>query len=253
MLITRNFSGEILHSIYYLRPQDYAHRKVLVVGSFASGSDLARQLASLNLPPPSSSSSTSSSASSMSPRPTSPDGLNTTTVYVSCSTPPTTIDPWTPYITYYPLISHITTAGTIVFQSTSSSSSTSPNPTPTLEDVDTIIFATGYNFSLPFCKITDYPWSDPSYRVLDEVIHLEEREGGREVDQGGIKGLCMDTELLDGSMIFLRNDEGRGIAFPTLREYLLHRIFLFLLSNAIDFSLGGQGRRREGIRRLNEQ
>jgi hypothetical protein len=122
-----------------------------------------------------------------------------------------------------------------------------------LEDVDTIIFATGYNFSLPFCKNTDYPWSDPSYRVLDEVISLEEREGGREVDQGGIKGLCMDTDLLDGSMIFLRNDEGRGIAFPTLREYFLHLIFISVLSNGIDPSLREQVRRREGIRRVNEQ
>jgi hypothetical protein len=82
--------------------------------------------------------------------------------------------------------------------------------------VDTIIFATGYNFSLPFCKITDYPWSDPKYQVLDEVIQPGEREGGREGEVGGMKGLSMDK--LDEVMLFLEADEGRSIAFPALRE-----------------------------------
>jgi hypothetical protein len=82
--------------------------------------------------------------------------------------------------------------------------------------VDTIIFATGYNFSLPFCKITDYPWSNAAYRVLDEAIQPEERAGGKEEEAGGMKGLSMDK--LDELMLFLRADIGRSIAFPTLRE-----------------------------------
>jgi hypothetical protein len=157
------------------------------VGSFASGSDLARQLASLNIGK------------------YEPDSTEEgyTKVYVSCSTPPDSIDPWTPYITYLPLISYCQD-GTMV-----------------LEDgqevkVDTIIFATGYNFSLPFCKITDYPWSDPRNQVLDEVIQPGEREGGREGEVSGMKGLSMDK--LDEVMLFLQADEGRSIAFPALRE-----------------------------------
>jgi len=86
-------------------------------------------------------------------------------------------------------------------------------------EVDTIIFATGYNFSLPFCKITDYPWSDTKYQVLDEVIQEEERDGGRKGELGGMKGLSMDK--LDEVMLFLEADEGKSIAFPALREYLL--------------------------------
>jgi hypothetical protein len=184
----RNFKGKILHSIYYLRPADYISRTILVVGSFASGSDLARQLASMNI-------------GKYEPN-SSEEGY--TKVYVSCSTPPDTIDPWTPYITYLPLISHYQD-GKII-----------------LEDgqtvvVDTVIFATGYNFCLPFCKITDRPWSDSKYRVLDEVIQAEEREVGREGEVGGMKGLSMDK--LDEVMLFLQADEGRSIAFPALREF----------------------------------
>jgi hypothetical protein len=187
-LTDSNFEGEILHSIYYLRPTDYISRTILVVGSFASGSDLARQLASLNI-------------GEYEPN-SSEEGY--TKVFVSCSTPPESIDPWTPYITYLPLISHFQ-GGQIV-----------------LEDgkevqVDTIIFATGYNFSLPFCKITDYPWSDPRYQVLDEVVQPGERDDGREGEVGGMKGLSMDK--LDEVMLFLGADEGRSIAFPALREY----------------------------------
>ena len=84
-------------------------------------------------------------------------------------------------------------------------------------EVDTIIFATGYNFSLPFCKTTDHPWSDHKYQVLDEVIQEEEREGGKEGEVGGMKGLSMDK--LDEVMLFLEADEGKSIAFPALREF----------------------------------
>ena len=84
--------------------------------------------------------------------------------------------------------------------------------------MDTIIFATGYNFSLPFCKITDYPWSDPKFQVLDEVIQVEEREDGREREAGGMKGLSMDK--LDEVMLCLEADQRKSIAFPALREFL---------------------------------
>jgi hypothetical protein len=168
---------------------------VLVVGSFASGSDLGRQLASLNI-------------DRFKPDGTPLPGVEPggyTKVYVSCSTPPETVDPWTPYITYLPLISTISENGRIVLEDGKE-----------VEGVDTIICATGYNFSLPFCKITDYPWSDPRYQVLDQVITPEERAGGREAEVGGMKGLSMDK--LDEVMLFLEADKRRTIAFPTLRE-----------------------------------
>ncbi|EIW66196.1 hypothetical protein TREMEDRAFT_65802 [Tremella mesenterica DSM 1558] len=44
------FPGEILHSRYYHKPEDYRGKTVLVVGSSASGQDTSRHLASLNLP-----------------------------------------------------------------------------------------------------------------------------------------------------------------------------------------------------------
>jgi len=189
-----------LHSIYYLRPEDYCARTILVVGSFASGSDLARQLASLNI-----------DHYAPDGTPLSTDGPGFTKVYVSCSSPPDTKDPWTPYITYLPLISHLSPEGTIIFQDDQN-----------LDGVDTIIFATGYNFSLPFCKNTDHPWDNPTYRVLDEVITPEERVGGKEDERGGMKGLSMVG--LDELMLFLEADKGRSIAFPTLREFLIRFI-----------------------------
>ena len=100
---------------------------------------------------------------------------------------------------------HVQEDGTIVLQDQD-----------TVRGVDTIIFATGYNFSLPFCKFTDYPWSDPEYQVLGGAIHTEEREGGREGEVGGMKGLSMDK--LDQVMLFLEADEAKSIAFPALRE-----------------------------------
>jgi hypothetical protein len=139
-----------------------------------------------------------------------------TKVYVSCSNPPETNDPWTPYITYLPLISHLD-QGDIHFQSPSSSSTSSK--VLRKGEIDTIIFATGYNFSLPFCKVSDSPWN--KRRILQEVIQEEERKGGRDWEVGGMKGLTM--EGLDPMMLFLggEGDEGRNIAFPILRESLI--------------------------------
>jgi hypothetical protein len=79
-------------------------------------------------------------------------------------------------------------------------------------DIDIIIFATGYNNSLPFAKAADAPWS--SANVLDEVIGEDERVGGDQWEVGGVKGLRMVG--LDELLLFLRND--RTIAFPGLRK-----------------------------------
>ena len=194
-----DFKGKFQHSREYRRPTEYAGQRVLVLGSGNSGSDIVRHLALLN---------TDHYQPSSEPHPnqTTPPPLPFTTVYHSVTganrggyNAPT--DPWTPYIRTVTLISHITpdsrihlTDGTV------------------LEDIDTIIFATGYNNSLPFAKVTDEPWK--SRRVLDGVISLEEREkGGDESEIGGQKGLHMTG--LDELLLFLKDD--RTISFPGLR------------------------------------
>lgn len=100
-------------------------------------------------------------------------------------------------------MSHIKPDGTIVFQETEE----------TLSGVDTIIFATGYNFNFPFCKTGDQPWD--TTRMLDSQIHPGERDGGEESEVGGMKGLSV--ERLDPLLLFLENDTARSIAFPVLR------------------------------------
>lgn len=205
--VTREFPGEITHSRFYRAPEDYSGKRVLIVGSYASGSDLSRQIASLNL------NNTTSSSSTRRPY---------TTVYVSSSGTPNSHNdqgkyppqPWTEYITHIPLISHYTPPssshphGSIHFQAPEGQAAQEP-----LEaEIDIIIFATGYNFALPFCKETDAPWNKT--KILDGTIHQVERAGGREGDVGGMKGLGVDS--LDELLLFLKDDQ--SIAFPVLRE-----------------------------------
>lgn len=199
-----SFPGRVLHSRFYLRPQEYAGQSVLVVGSFASGSDLARQLASLNL--------NKYDPDGRLLTPTSEgEGSGFTRVYVSSSAVSSIVSndhPWNRYITHVPLIDHIED-GTIYLK----------NHEP-LDGVDSIIFATGYNFSLPFCKRSDKPWYEKA--VLDTEIGRTERDGGDARDVGGIKGLAMKD--LDELMLFLEDD--RSISFPVLRVYFVYSHFL---------------------------
>jgi hypothetical protein len=220
---TREFPGEITHSRFYRAPEDYSGKRVLIVGSYASGSDLSRQIASLNLDD-----TTSSSSSTRRPY---------TTVYVSSSGAPNSHNdqgkyppqPWTEYITHIPLISHYVPPssthphGLIHFQAPEGQAAHEP-----LEaEIDIIIFATGYNFALPFCKATDAPWN--KMKILDGTIHQVERAGGREGDVGGMKGLGVDS--LDELLLFLKDDQ--SIAFPVLRECRL----TYRLSRPSPFSL----------------
>lgn len=120
--------------------------------------------------------------------------------------------PWDEHITRVPLVDRVE-GGKICFAGREP-----------LEGVDTIIFATGYNFALPFCKRSDRPWCERM--VLDTEIRDEERQGGEKRDVGGIKGLMQKD--LDGLFLFLEGD--RSIAFPVLREYYSStglRSFLF--------------------------
>ena len=205
-----SFRGEVLHSRFYRGPEDYAGRRVLVVGSYASGSDLSRHLGGLNVGKYSSSGSRLSNGV----RTPDPDGESSssfTKVYVSSSGLPSAHNampkpgdppqPWQEFITHVPLIDHIDDSGAVCFEGH-----------PPIE-VDTIIFATGYNFAYPFCKSSDAPWRDRN--VLNGDIEPLEREGGAEEEVGGIKGLGMKG--LDELLLFLDGD--RSIAFPVLREF----------------------------------
>ena len=184
----------MLHARFYLRPEDYSGQSILVVGSFASGSDISRQLASLNL-----------YKFDHEGRPLTPDDGHHryTRVYVSSSgvSPLFTADgPWKAHIIRVPLIDHVD-AESIYFAD--------HDP---LHGIDTIIFATGYNLSLPFCKKDDEPWAERD--VLERIITAEERKGGEGRDVGGIKASTQRD--LDELLLFLDGD--RSIAFPVLRE-----------------------------------
>lgn len=209
-----SFPEEVLHSRYYRRPEDYTGKTVLVVGSYASGSDLSRQLASLNIGKYASTGQKLSEEGTLTPETESDESF--TKVYISSSsvpedkpTPPEfPAQPWKPFIHHVPLVSHISPPspahprGAVHFK----------DDREVVDDIDVIIFATGYNFSLPFCKAKDQPWATKP--VLDGIISDEERVGGRESDIGGLKGLGMKN--LDELMLFLDGD--RSIAFPVLRK-----------------------------------
>lgn len=189
-----SFPGQVIHSREFRRARDHLGQTVLVVGSFSSGTDIARLLGSLNLNPgPSTRVYQSSSGLPNSSKTDDPD------------------EPWKPYIRQVPLIDHLEPPssthpkGRIHF-------TPGPEPTETIDDVDTIIFATGYYNSLPFCKTADSPWDALS--LLDEMITPEQRQGGHEWEIGGQRGLKMDH--MDEMLLFLKGD--RTIAFPGLRE-----------------------------------
>ena len=187
-----------------------------MVGSFASGSDVARELSSVQVP-------TSDLPESMqlarkrnhSSHPDVPIQGNVD-VFQSSSMLPNDMSPygkkedekqpWTKFIQHRPLIDRIED-DVIHFKDGT-----------TLEDVDVIIFATGYYYYLPFCKSEDAPWNEK--RVCDETVRgvdvLDEINGW---EKDGIQGLAMKG--LDEIKVFLKDD--RTCAFIALRGYRLGR------------------------------
>ncbi len=135
-------------------------------------------------------------------------------------------EPWWDHIIQKGLISHFDSTSTdlpgkkskIMFQEGSS-----------IQDVDVIIFATGYLYNLPFLKIQDWPWREPSIRPLDKEIlevdvlgnegspqQMSEKESkkGRGT-LGGIQGQGMRN--IDELQLFLKKD--RSFALLGLREW----------------------------------
>ncbi|OXG27404.1 monooxygenase [Cryptococcus neoformans Bt15] len=210
-----SFPGQIIHSRFYRRACDHAGQTVLVVGSFASGGDISRLLASHNIDkydpsgqPLSRSLTPDQKLDDSSPLKAA-TGESFIKVYVSSSGATSHSaspdGPCAPYIHNLPLISHL-----------SPPSPTNPKGIIHFEDgqqlsgVDTIIYATGYNFAYPFFKRADKPWGEIG--LVDGVIRSGERKGGEEWEEGGVKGLGM--KKLDELLLFLEGD--RSIAFPAL-------------------------------------
>lgn len=117
--------------------------------------------------------------------------------------------PWLRLIEQRPLIDRIDEAGVIRFTDGS-----------TLEEIDVIIFATGYLYYYPFFKRSDHPWNSDEARVLDHTVESVDvlRENGNDV--GGLQGLGMRN--MDELMLFLEKD--RSMALIGLRESLSHPI-----------------------------
>ncbi|PWZ02798.1 FAD/NAD(P)-binding domain-containing protein [Testicularia cyperi] len=161
-----NFTGTILHSAWWRSPIPFARRTVLVVGNSSSGSDIARELAGYVLR-------------------TLPEGQGATEDWVrDCKTgglrgpsvlhsyedvnkpPPLDYDPrdpdspdWTRRIQVLPKITRIDPAP----HAPSSSSSKSKGVIhfedgTTRDDVDAIIFGTGYAYDFPYLDQTKAPF-----------------------------------------------------------------------------------------------
>ncbi|OCF34111.1 hypothetical protein I316_04059 [Kwoniella heveanensis BCC8398] len=206
-----SYPGRLIHSRFFLKAEEFKGKSVLVVGSFASGGDISRLIASLNIDQ------------------FSPDGqpLNGhpkdgfTRVWVSSSGTTahsaSSDGPWAKYIKNVPLISHFDPPsaehprGLIHFQSPAAAESGSDSEkVEPLDAPEVIIYATGYNFLYPFFKATDAPWD--KHKLVDGAVREGEREKGDQWEVGGVKGQGMRG--LDDLMLFLEGD--RTMAFPVL-------------------------------------
>jgi len=191
------------------------------VGSFASGSDVARELASVALPTdclPESMQLARKRNHHDHPD-VAPKGK--VEVFQSSSMLPNDMSsfgkeatektPWIKLIEHRPLIEKIE-GGVVHFNNGS-----------TLENIDVIIFATGYYYYFPFFKATDYPWNEQDKRVCDETvdeIDIVDEINGWEKD--GLQGLAMQG--LDELKLFLKAD--RTCAFIALRESRVRETFV---------------------------
>jgi hypothetical protein len=114
--------------------------------------------------------------------------------------------PWLRLIEQRPLIDRID-GGAIRFKDGSA-----------LQDIDVIIFATGYLYYYPFFKRSDYPWSLEEARVLDLAVEGVDVSQKDSSDVGGLQGLGMRN--MDELMLFLEKD--RSMALIGLRKSRTH-------------------------------
>ncbi|KAL1407807.1 monooxygenase [Vanrija albida] len=212
------FPGTVQHSREFRREADYAGRTVLVVGSFASGSDVSRLIAQLNV---------GHYAADGAPlHAGAGEKLPFTKVYQSSSGVPNInnglqdgTEAWKPFVVNVPLIERVEGAsaeypkGRVHFYEAGAETENGPATAShaPLDDVDVIIFATGYYYALPFIKAADAPWD--ALRPLEDEIARDERAGGAEWETGGLRGWAVRG--LDPLLLFLEND--RTIVFNVLQ------------------------------------
>lgn len=110
--------------------------------------------------------------------------------------------PWLRLIEQRPLIERIDD-GLIYFKDGS-----------TFQNIDVIIFATGYLYYYPFFKRSDHPWSRDEARVLDKTVERVDVIMTDSKDMRGLQGLGMSK--MDELMLFLAND--RSMALIGLRK-----------------------------------
>lgn len=123
-------------------------------------------------------------------------------IHVSCSAPtPYSVpqndpsQPWGKFITYHPLISHIASS-TVHFADDTE-----------LGNVDVVLFATGYVFSLPFCKATDSPWlEDGEAALLNAQVEYEMKGEISKWEEGGLRGQGIRVEGMDELLLFKKGD-----------------------------------------------
>jgi hypothetical protein len=158
-------------SRWWRSPTPFKGKKVLVVGSRASGGDITHDLSLQNLALPEG----------------SPDRA---TIYQSTRGPiddlfPMPVERWTQQVTALPELDHVDDAGDLHFKDGS-----------VLRDdaIDVIVWATGYSYSVSFAQPTDEPWrshpliqpregrAKPGDLPEDKVDRSLRSRGGAQID-----------------------------------------------------------------------
>lgn len=139
-------------SRWWRSPVPFKNKKVLVVGSRASGGDITHDLSLQNL--------------------ALPDGSSDqATIYQSTRGPikelfPRPVEQWTQQVHALPELDHVSDAGDLHFKDGS---------TLRHNSLDVIIWATGYSYCVPFANPQDEPWQSHPL--------VQPREGGAQLGE----------------------------------------------------------------------
>ncbi|GAA5839962.1 hypothetical protein JCM5353_006687 [Sporobolomyces roseus] len=181
----RTWKGELQHARWYRNTKAFENKTVLVVGNSASGYDITREIAM----------SIHSRRTSDRPPATLPkiyqSARSTSNLGIPFDAPDS--PDWAKEVKVFPPIRKVEDK-TITFQDGSS-----------LDNVDTIIYATGYYFSFPFLHSTDAPWS--SHPVVRPPPTPDSSGDSTSPVDGGLRLHNLDDRFLfylpDPSAVFL--------------------------------------------------
>ncbi|GAA5944891.1 hypothetical protein JCM1841_000599 [Sporobolomyces salmonicolor] len=183
-----SWKGELSHARWYRDAKAFENKTVLVIGNSASGYDVTRELA----------------MSIHSRRESGTDPTALPKIYQSARSPPVLGIPfdaadapeWAKEIAVFPPVRKVE-GKVIEFEDSR-----------TLEDVDTIIYCTGYYYSFPFCYPTDAPFSEhPLTRPPPTPSNLTNTKLPPAPVRGGLRVHNLDDRFLfylpDPSLAFL--------------------------------------------------